>query len=369
MTKETEVEATAPVAQASRDEEQTEIVETVELAPPEKEVDTRDYEDVINDDDDPRAAIYARHNERREDEIDESLETHGENNLENKGSPDIIEEDQAATPRDAAEMVEIKILGDVRQVSKKKIDAAGGIENYQIRIAAQEQMERNAHERTALAERQEALDAQERRIAEATPAIPATDSQVTAPPDGSTPTDDQNLEELARQHQEAVYDGDENAPSILVKLSKAAAKQAAGQGKAFDEVAFRTQVKDELIEDQRKAATVKATQSLIKDNPELNQRDKKFDPRLFTAVDDETSVVRRQHPDWEPEKQMQEAFDRVQKWKGKPEATTLSDKQDAKRGMKRPRSGTQRHTPPPPAPAPSRSDYVAEQRKLRGQES
>ena len=74
-------------------------------------------------------------------------------------------------------MATVKILGIDRQVPQSKIDAAGGVENYQIRIAAQEQMERNAHERAALEARQAALDERERRIAASMAEIPAMDSQ------------------------------------------------------------------------------------------------------------------------------------------------------------------------------------------------
>jgi hypothetical protein len=372
MTKETEIEATPPVAQVSRDEETTEIVETVELAPLEK-TDARDYEDVLAEDEDPRGAIYARHNEKRDKELDGSELTDAAKGYVEEDNPEIpVEKDTSPTiieDQTDTEMVEVKVLGDLRNVPKSKIDAAGGVENYQIRLAAQEQMERNAHERAANEARQVAQDERERLWNEQQAAIPTQDSQEANPNPTDLPTDDQNLDILAAQHQEAMFDGDENAPSILVKLTKAAAAQAASQGQPFDQKAFAQQVKDELIEDQRKAKIVTAGHALIDLHPELNQRDTKFDPRLFTAVDDETEVVKRQHPEWEPEKIVQEAYDRVHKWKGAHKTETMDAKQEEKRAMSRPRSGTQRYTQPPPAPVPTRSDYVAKQRKLRGQEA
>ena len=372
MTKETEViPAPEPIKVSSeREEVETEIVETVELAP-------ADIEDVINDQDDPRAEIYKRHGEKRITEIEASAEQFsGENteiNTENDELPvetddsgDIIKptHDQSATSQDV-EMVNVKIRGDVRSVPKSKVDAQGGVENYQIRIAAQEQMEQNAHERAANEARTLSLDARERQQAERTAAIPAMDSQTGQDPDRSTQLDGQNLEEMARQYQEAVYDDAEGAPSILANMVKTAAQT--GQ-QTFDEVKFRKQVKEDVLADQRQAKIVKASHELIKAHPELNQRDVAFDPRMYSAIDSETNVVEREHVDWEPSEVVQEAYKRIQKWKGLPQPETMSEKQAQKREMNRPRVGSQRFQPPPPAPRASNSDYVAATRKARGQE-
>ena len=379
MTKETEVEVAAEPVLASRDLEEVEkveeddgIVEDVIIDPPE------DYEDSIRSSEDPRAHIYAHFNEKRDKEIQgENDEITGENTElapENTESDVETAEDEAiieptpqeATHPDASEMVEVKILGDVRSVPKDKIDAAGGIENYQIRIAAQEQMERNAHERQALEARQQALDERERQMAATTAAIPAMDSQSSQTPDRSTPTDGQNLEEMARQYQEAVYDDASEAPSILAGMVRA----AAATGESFDKDAFRQQIKEDVLSEQRQAKIVKAGQILIDGHPELNMRDPKFDPRMYKNIDDETMVVDREHPEWEPDQIVQEAYDRISKWKGNtpPQPKTMSDKQAAKRVMTRPRTGTQRYQPPAEPPRPTRSDYVAEQRKARGLE-
>jgi hypothetical protein len=89
---------------------------------------------------------------------------------------------------------------------------------------------------------------------------------------------------------------------------------------------------------------------------------------MFTAIDTETTIVEREHPEWEPEQVVQEAYDRIQKWKGVPKSETMSDKQAEKRAMTRPRVGTQRYTPPPPPPRQTNSDYVSQERKRRGLE-
>jgi len=366
MTKETEVEVAPAAAMVSRDREEGEVVELVETeAPPEK-----DYEDIVAESEDPRAHIYARHNEKREAELQEADESAlangytGEESLENHEPKGTIEGQSTDSAPHGEEMVEIKVYGDVRQVAKSKVDKAGGIAEYQKQVAVQEGMQRNADQANALRAKEEAIAAREAALAAKEAAIPTLDSQTGQPPPTDPPSGDQNLEAMARQYQEAVYDGSDDAPSILASM----VATAAGKGESFDKDAFRKQVKEEVFSDQRKSKIVAATHALIAEHPELNQRDEAFDPRTFTAVDDETSVVERQHPDWEPDMVVQEAFKRIQKWKGVSQTSTMQDKQAAKRAINRPRSGTQRYTTPPPAPAPTNSDYVRQQRIARGQE-
>lgn len=381
MTKETEVEAAPePALVSSERPEDTEIVETVEVEAPAPE-ERQDIEDVIATQEDPRAEIYKRQREKREQEIEEQTGGFGEEDPETAGFTDeneqvAVESDEPAdiiepSPpsdtliKDSDEMVTVKILGDFRQVPKSKVEAQGGVENYQIRVAAQEQMERNAHERQALEARKAALDEQERRMAAQAPAIPATDSQSGQTPARSTRTDGQNLEAMARRYQEAVYDDADEAPSILADMIATAAQT----GQTFDSDALRRQVKEDVLKEQRQAKIVKASHALIDTHPELNAKDPKFDPRTFQAIDNETLVVEREHPEWEPEEVVQEAFDRIQKWKGgAPKPETMSEKQAEKRAMTRPRVGTQRYTPPPPPPRQTNADYVAAERKRRGLE-
>ena len=366
MTAQTEVHPAPEPAMASRD---TEIVEIVELEQP--AVEAKDYEDLIKESDDPRSAIYAKHNEKRVVDIAESHELFdpekGELPIETDATVDIIETTpEAATPPDAPEMVQVKVLGTVRSVQKDKVDAQGGVENYQIRAAAKEQMERNANDATALAARQTAQDERERRWNEQQAALPALDTRESQTPDGLTPPDSQNLEEMARQYQEAVYDDAQEAPSILATM----VRKAAAAGNTFDKEAFRKQVREDVIRDQRQAKIVKAGQDTIAAHPELQMRSEKFDQRIYDNINSETMTVAREHPEWEPDRVCQEAYDRITSWKGNapPVPETMSDKQAQKQAMTRPKTGTQRYTPPPPPPRATNSDYVAAQRKARGLE-
>ena len=364
MTTATEVQPAPEPVMASRDREELELVEPE----PEAEPEAAPVEDA-------RAAIYARASEQRTEEIAQSLtdfpDGNGEVIIENGESTDILQTTpQAATPPDAVEMVEVKVLGTIRSVSKDKVDAQGGVENFQIRAAAKEQMERNAHERSELAERQIAQDERERLWNAQQAAIPTPDSREGQPPERSTPTDGQTLEDSARRYQDAVYDDAAEAPSIFVQAVKTAAdaavKEAMKVGQPFDEAALRKRVKEELAADNRRAKVETAGQALISKHPELQQRSDQYDKRMYDNINRESIVVAAEHPEWEPADVLAEAHERISNWKGGPQSETMSDKQARKQATTRPRTGTQRYTPPPPAPRATNKDYVAQERKRRG---
>lgn len=373
MTKETEVIPAPEPVMASRDREEnpekTEITEEFEVEKVEK-----DYEDTLTDSEDPRAHIYARHNEKRDQELVDQDEIQPENTeivdenteivVENNESGAIIaSQDKNYKPAKGEEMVEVLVYGDMHRVPKSRVDKAGGLQAYQKHLAVEKGLEINAHREKSLDLREKDIDERESRVSTKA-VVPTLDPHKANPTD--LPSDDQTLVEMARQYQEAVYDGGETAPSILVKM----VAEAANSGEKFDKDAFRAQVKDDVLADQRYSKVVKARTKLFADTPELNKADTKFDPRLFTAIDDETPKVEREHPEWEPEQVIREAYNRISKWKGgqKP-VETMKDKHDAKREMNRPKASSQRYKPAPPAPRPTNSDYVAKQRALRGQEA
>jgi len=368
MTKETEVEASPKPVMRTEDRDDgpgaVEIVEEVEIVTPVEASGDKPETDARGD-------IYKRHGEKREKEIaeqdDETLPIEGDAEqiaLENSESGDrITPDDQTSTPPDDDPLVEVVIFEQVRMVPQSKVNKAGGLQMYQMREAAQEQMRRNAARAKDLDNRETALDDRDRSTPQP-PAVPATDQQHGQSPE-DLPSDDQTLEALGRQYQEATYDGTDNAPSILVQMAKVAARS----GESFDKDAFRLQVTEDVLAGQRKVKVVKARAALIDANPALDKNNPKFDHRLFQAVDDETDVVERNHPEWDPEEVIAEAWKKVSKWKGGYQTQAMNDKTREKQDLNRPRSGTQRFTPPPPAPRETNSDYVRSERKRRGLEA
>lgn len=377
MTKETETYI-EDKNMVTRDREE-EIVETHELAP-EPAPEPEDIEDVIATVDDPRSEIYSRFSKKRNEEIEQQVDP--EMPVDQEASGDIIESaedsDQSSTPPDGdAETVEIRVYENTMNVPRDRIEKMPGdtfeqkMQAYQKQEAVNVGMTRNAQERQDLETRRANLDARERALAEREAALPATDGQQGQQTPSDLPEPDgQTLEEMARQYQEAVYDDRADAPQLLAAIVKKAAQT--GQQvpvQAIDEDALRESVTQDVLASQRQAKIVKASNQLIAAHPELNQRNPEFDPRMFQAIDAETVAVEQEHPEWEPEQVVQEAYDRIQKWKGVQQTSeTMSDKQAQKRAMTRPRSGTQRFTQPPPPPRKTNSDYVTEQRKARGLE-
>ena len=312
---------------------------------------------------DAREEIYQNFSRKRDDEIAAEAES-----VENTDSADIIDgDDDQPTPPDGDEMVEVIVYGEVHRVSADKVFKAGGLQAYQKHLAVEKGLQVNAHRAKELDAREEALRARE-ASASNPPDVPATDRHDGQTPDRSTPTGDQNLEELAGQAVEALYDGGENASSSLANLVEKAVQAKIGTGEPFDEGKLREQVKEDILRDQRQSQVDKARAKFIGDHPELNSRDAKFDPRMFEAVDIETEVVARENPEWEPEQVMSEAYDRIQRWRGLKKSDSMQDKQRDKQAMTRPKAGSQRYTPPPPPPRQTDSDYVSNLRKQRGLE-
>ena len=338
-----------------------EIVEDIKIAP----------EPDIHEDD-IRGQIYKSHSEKRDQESDDALDDDDDLTLDSSESKDIIKTSKSdSTPLDDSDFVDINVFGKVKQVLKTKVEEAGGVQVYQLREAAYEQMRINKQANDDITSRQKALDERERQLSSNKPPVPSPDQKKEAKttPDGSTPTDDQTLEAMAQKYQDAVLDDEDNAPSILADMVRLSAKTKEPTEEPFDKVAFAQSVKDEIALDQRQSKVLKASNALIRNNPELNNKDDRFDPRLFAAIDDETTVVERQNPSWDPADVMDEALKRVKAWKGVKPVKTMTEKQELKRNKQVPKQGNQRFTAPPPATRATNSDYVAQMRRNRGQET
>ena len=337
-------------------EQEIQLAEAVDLDDPTPAAEPIDLEDM----DDPRMRIAKKHDEKHR-----NFSENSESDLETGDPTDIIDA-QSGDP----EMVEIKIYGETRNVDAEKIDKMPGdtredrIQAYQKQQAVDAGMQDNARQRDTLDNRAQALDERERQIANYEASLPTPGATQADPPEDPPTPGDQSIDELARKYQESVYDGEENAPELLAEL----VKSAKSQGTPIDESVIITRAADELERRTRRKNVTAATKMLIDVHPELNRESDQFDSRLWTAIDDETTVVERQNPEWEPQAVLDEAYNRVSNWKGDTHKTgTMTDKAASKRNMNRPRANSGRYTPPPPPPERTASDYVADLRKSRGQ--
>lgn len=295
--------------------------------------------------DEARAAIYAKHSERRQEELSS----------------------QAETPDDE---ITVKVNGKERKVTREKIDAAGGVDAYQKNAAASEilnqasaEARRVKEESEALERRRQELDAREQRLSQATPqpATTPTPRLPTEEPAGANKT-------LARQYHDALLDGDiDKADELLLKINAAPGATAINP----EEIATRAvrQAKAELTAEDRKkqAARFEAERQEAAAEFPIKHKDLASNPDAHNMVDDKTLEVYREHPDWGPKAIVDEAADRVRKMiKAVAAPTTTSEKLDLKRRSANLRTGSARSVNRPAPKPQTNSEYVANLRAARG---
>jgi len=281
-------------------------------------------------------------------------------------------EDELDTPPEP-ETVEIKVNGRTLTVDKAKVDAVGGVEFYQKQVAVGDGFKDLAEQRKRLDEEKAALEEEKRRLHTQQPNLPPADDSTQTSQDLPT-SDDQRREkaDLVKKHREALLDGDDKTADKLMMelLGSAQGSQPATQPIDPEELEGRVINKAvALMTEQGQQKEIRsAGDQFFGENPELL-----IDKRLFAAVDDETNVVAAEHPTWGTKQVMDEAYNRVQEWRGitpgspKP-STPPTDRVSEKRSLRSPRAGTGRATTPPQKPPQTNSEYVTQLRKARGLE-
>lgn len=357
----TQVEAVKPV-HASRDDEaiETKVVH-VEQGIKEKteaELESPPKEEVELE---PREAIAQKFQEEQrnfaEDDSEKATKTAEADVINDKPAEDI----DAPKP----EMVEIKVNKRIIMVEREKVEKAGGIVAYQKEVAVMQGFKDLAAQKKILDDRTQVLDTREQSLADKESTLPKLDEPE---PNAADPKDppvqgDQKMIQLADEYHQAYLDGhDEKARNLLLQLVATPKTEES----RLDPEGFALQVADkaERITKERNLnrEIFTAKDDLLKKHPEL-----KTDTRLFTAVDDETNIVEREFPSYTPSQVMEEAYRRVNSWKGDHKSDSMNDKENEKRSMNRPRAGTRRVETPPPTPRPKDSDYIKDLRKSRGQ--
>lgn len=294
--------------------------------------------------DDARAAIYAKHQERRKEELGV----------------------QNASPDDE---ITVKVNGKERQVPRSKIDAAGGIEAYQKNAAASEilnqasaEARRVKEEAEQLERRRRELDEREQRLSQA--AAAATERPATT----ELPATADAQKALVRQYHDAMLDGDvDKAGELLIQINAASATTAVNP----DEIASRAvqRAKEELTADQRKkkAEEFEADRLAAVADFKTNHKDLASNPDAFGLVDSKTVEVHREHPDWSAKAIIDEAANRVRSLiKSVATPSTTDEKLEAKRNRTQVNGGSARVVNRPAPKPQSNSDYVAALRKQRG---
>lgn len=292
---------------------------------------------------DARAAIYAKHQERRKEELGAQQE-----------SPD--------------DEITVKVNGKERQVSRSKIDAAGGIEAYQKNAAASEilnqasaEARRVKEEAEQLERRRRELDEREQRLSQA--------AAVKQPAPTELPAANADAQKsLVRQYHDAMLDGDiDKADELLIQINAASATTAVNP----DDIANRAvqRAKEELTAEQRrkKAEEFEANRLAAVDEFKTKHKDLASNPDAFGLVDSKTLEVHREHPDWDAKAIIDEAANRVRKLiQSVATPSTTDEKLEAKRNRTQVNGGSARVVNRPTPKPQSNSDYVAALRKQRG---
>ena len=260
-------------------------------------------------------------------------------------------EESAPIAADLPEMVEVKVNGKVKTVSREKVEQAGGVDVYQKRLAAEEGMQQLSQERQAIKAEQQRIRDEAQRF-EAWKASELAKMQKPA----SSPAE---LKELAKQYREAIYDGDDDkADEALIQIAAMRSSQQIDINRIKHEAAaaahnqYRHEVyTNELTTAQREFAT--------------KYQDVVDDPNLFALADAKTVEIMREHPDWTPSRVIDAAGEAVRAWARGVTAPATTSKQDAKRALSSPRSATGRYQQTAKKPM-TNSDYVKQLIEQRG---
>ena len=271
------------------------------------------------------------------------------------------DEEPEQEPEPEPDEVEVKVNGRTRMVPREKVEAAGGIDVYQKRLAAEEGMQTVADERKRLQqERQEFQQWQQEQMQklqtqQQPPPVQGGASARQSPPEGDSKI-------LAQQYREALYDGDDDkADEIFAKMAAKGTQQQAAIPDP-DQIAAQAveRFRKEMQKEQYEKEVAKGQQMFEEKFSDIAQ-----DPRLYDMANAETIRLQQEHPDWSPVQIIEEAGTRIQQWAGSRGMAATKDKVERKRAMNIPRTASGRFGQAPEPQPESNSDYVSRLRKQR----
>jgi len=299
---------------------------------------------------------------------------HDTENRDNGNQPggDFAEGEPEVSPDD---YVQVKINGTVRMVSREKVEKAGGVEEYQKRAAIDEGFKTLAQRRKELEEKERLLAEREQAIlAAAQTSPPATGGETGAPVSDLPAMDDRKAQllDLVKAKNQAFLDGDDDKVAELelqileLNAAQAAPAQPEQQPSAEEIAAIAAKrAREELEREQQVASVINAKNRLLSEHPEIAS-----DPMLFSAVDTQSAIIEAEGDLTDPYDILKEAHRRAVAWIA---AQSKQDWRQERIDAKRNGSGVTGMTGRAPArkeeakPKPTRSSYVEEIKRMRGQ--
>lgn len=299
--------------------------------------------------------------ERRERLGEPEVETEAETAAEPLTEDDLpIAGSAEKTPAPDEEMVTIKVDGVEQQVPASRVQEIG-IRAMQKELAADARLNEASQRQKQIEEQQAALRKREMEVEKV-----ANDLQQRYNHNNAGPSKDaQDFKETAKSVLKAIYDDDQD------KAADALAQLFQGRQQATPDLqtvvrqaekAARDAARQEYAERTAREDHAKAVEAFKKTFPDVAS-----DPRLFDEADRETLKVKKEHPDWELSKILEEAGKRVVEWKrqfGGSQATQTATAR--KQSLDNPQAANVRHAPPPAPKPKTASEKIADMRRARG---
>lgn len=318
-----------------------------------------------------REDIYAKFDKENrptsedDDPEEQPLEEEPEEEPEEDDPEELPEED--VPDEEPKKVKKVKIYGEVREVDEAVVEAAGGITEYQKKVAAAEKAQFQ-RDRAELEQEKQALAAERRELEKNKTALPKDEPAKK----DDLPSDDhvEKVQAEIKNAAESLLDGDVDAftdkiTSIVGQNNNTQAPVDVDE--IVDKVTSRTT--QTMDENQRKRELQDAFKDFSAEYPDLVAN-----PDLYKEVDQRTVFHKQINPEASPLEIMRLAADEVIRLNGldeqQPNARakkSRDDKKAEKRSMRKPKSGSMRSERKPEPKPQTRSDYIAEIQRQRGQ--
>lgn len=226
------------------------------------------------------------------------------------GNPELKDEDPKHKEEDSTH-TEVIVNGQRIMAENAKIEAAGGVENYQKAVAAHQGLQEVAKQRKLLAN-EKLLFEQERRLAE-------QQQNTNLPPseeDDSSPEEDltslkETQKSLMKQYNDALYSSDEDKATVLLEelisngVKMSVPKQPTQKPIDQDEI-INTAV-NRIHQENEQAAMIQRSINDAKDLFKKEYADVYDNTTARNIANEQTKVLKRQNPNWSPEQVIMKA--------------------------------------------------------------
>ena len=324
----------------------------------------------------PRLSLNKEETSEEEEPEEEEEETPPTSEEEDLSETAETQEDEvppkkAKKPKKVEE-VEITVDGRTRMVDKAKVDAQGGVDNYQRLVASQERMRQAAEERKVLEAEKLAFQAEREKFEKSKTPPPPTDeshSKTDLPPSDDR-TRDARRDKIVKALDTAI-DGDTEAAADEL-LSATESERPKPQAPVDTKEIIKTvkaEVTYSMEQEQRVRALTEARANFAIDFPELSEE---ADADLFFMADRRADKIAKENPAWSYDQILHKAGEEVLEREGirlaaAESSTSRSDKVAEKRTMQKPRAGSGKSPKKPEPKTPTKSEYIAEIQRRRGQ--